>query len=41
MLALVMVFSTLTGIVPGMNLTVEAAGVSYIDGSGTSHNDSV
>ena len=35
-LALVMVFSTMTGIVPGMSLTAYAAGVSYIDGSGKS-----
>ncbi len=34
-LALVMVFSTMTGIVPGMSLTAYAAGVSYVDGSGT------
>ena len=35
-LALVMVLSTMTGIVPGMSLTAYAAGVSYVDGSGKS-----
>ena len=34
-LALVMVFSTMTGIVPGMSITAYAAGASYVDGSGT------
>ena len=38
-LALVMVFSTMTGIVPGMSLTAYAAGVSYIDGNGTPQNE--
>ena len=35
-LALVMVFSTMTGIVPGMSLTAYAASATYIDGSGES-----
>ena len=35
-LALVMVFSTFTGIVPGMSITAYAASISYVDGNGTS-----
>ena len=35
-LAFVMVFSTLTGIVPGFSVTAYAASATYIDGSGTS-----
>ena len=35
-LAFVMVFSTLTGIVPGLSVTAYAASATYIDGSGES-----